>query len=122
MPAFARAGSRIGRLACSSGRRTIASRCVAAGRFPAMAVVTNREYGVFIAGESAGPAAGGVRERIEPATGEPLARAAMAGDADVDRAVEAARAAVEGDWGRTPGTERARLMHALADAIVANRA
>ena len=46
----------------------------------------------------------------------------MAGEADVDRAVEAARAAVEGDWGRTPGTERARLLHALADAIVANRA
>ena len=59
---------------------------------------------------------------MEPATGEPLARAAMAGEADVDRAVEAARAAVEGDWGRTPGTERARLLHALADAIVANRA
>ena len=58
----------------------------------------------------------------EPATGEPLARAAMAGEADVDRAVEAARAAVEGDWGRTPGTERSRLLHALADAIVANRA
>ena len=31
-------------------------------------------------------------------------------------------AAVEGDWGRTPGTERSRLLHALADAIVANRA
>ena len=30
--------------------------------------------------------------------------------------------AVEGDWGKTPGTERARLLHALADAIVANRA
>src|SRR5262249_61464765 len=57
-----------------------------------------------------------------PATGDPWVRAALAGEADVDRAVEAARAAVEGDWGRTPGTERARLLHALADAIVANRA
>jgi aldehyde dehydrogenase (NAD+)/betaine-aldehyde dehydrogenase len=46
----------------------------------------------------------------------------MAGEADVDRAVEAARAALGGDWGKTPGTERARLLHALADAIVANRA
>ncbi len=46
----------------------------------------------------------------------------MAGEADIDRAVDAARAAVEGDWGKTPGTERSRLLHALADAIVANRA
>ena len=87
-----------------------------------MAVATDREYGLFIGGESTEPASGDVRELTEPASGEPLARAAMAGEADVDRAVEAARAAVEGDWGRTPGTERSRLLHALADAIVANRA
>jgi aldehyde dehydrogenase (NAD+)/betaine-aldehyde dehydrogenase len=87
-----------------------------------MAVVTDREYGLFIAGESAEPASGEVRELREPASGEVLARAAIAGEADVDRAVEAARAALDGDWGRTPGTERARLLHALADAIVANRA
>ena len=63
-----------------------------------------------------------MRELTEPATGETLARAAIAGEADVDRAVEAARGALDGDWGKTPGTERARLLHALADAIVANRA
>ena len=45
----------------------------------------------------------------------------MAGEADVDRAVEAARAALDGPWGKTPPTERSRLLHALADAIVANR-
>jgi len=84
-------------------------------------VATDREYGLFIGGEVAEPASGDVRALTEPATGELLARAAMAGEAEVDRAVEAARAAVEGDWGRTPGTERSRLLHALADAIVANR-
>src|SRR5438477_2349800 len=57
----------------------------------------------------------------EPATGEVLARAAMGGDADVDRAVAAARGALDGAWGKTPGTERSRLLHALADAIAANR-
>jgi acyl-CoA reductase-like NAD-dependent aldehyde dehydrogenase len=87
-----------------------------------MAVATDREYGLFIGGELAEPASGEVRELTEPATGEPLVRAAMAGEADVDRAVEAARGALAGDWGKTPGTERARLLHALADAIVANRA
>src|SRR5437016_4591367 len=86
-----------------------------------MAVATEREYGLFINGESAEPASGEVRELSEPATGESLARVAVAGEGDVDRAVEAARAALAGDWGRTPPTERSRLLHALADAIQANR-
>jgi acyl-CoA reductase-like NAD-dependent aldehyde dehydrogenase len=86
-----------------------------------MAVATEREYGLFINGELVEPASGEIRELIEPATGDPFARAAMAGEADIDRAVEAARAAVEGPWGKTPATERSRLLHALADAIVANR-
>ena len=84
-----------------------------------MAVAT--EHGLFINGESAEPASGEVREIVEPATGEVLARAAMGGEADVDRAVEAARGALDGPWGKTPGTERSRLLHALADAIAANR-
>src|SRR5437868_13588528 len=45
----------------------------------------------------------------------------MAGESDIDRAVAAAQGALAGDWGRTPPTERSRLLHALADAIVANR-
>ncbi|HET7138133.1 MAG TPA: aldehyde dehydrogenase family protein [Gaiellaceae bacterium] len=85
-----------------------------------MATATS-ERGLFIGGESVEPASGELRDLHEPATGEPLARAAMAGEADVDRAVEAARGALEGPWGKTPGTERARLLHALADAIVADR-
>jgi acyl-CoA reductase-like NAD-dependent aldehyde dehydrogenase len=87
-----------------------------------MAVATGREYGLFIGGEMAEPTAGEVVELAEPATGEPLAKAALAGEADVDRAVAAAREALEGAWGRTAPTERSRLLHALADAIVANRA
>jgi len=87
-----------------------------------MAVATDREYGLFIGGEPAEPASGEFRDLIEPATGDPLARAPLAGEADVDRAVEAARSALDGDWGKTPGTERSRLLHALADAIQANRA
>jgi acyl-CoA reductase-like NAD-dependent aldehyde dehydrogenase len=87
-----------------------------------MAVATDREYGLFIGGEPAEPASGEIRDLVEPASGEPLARAAVAGEADVDRAVGAARGALDGDWGKTPGTERSRLLHALADAMVANRA
>jgi acyl-CoA reductase-like NAD-dependent aldehyde dehydrogenase len=86
-----------------------------------MAVATEREYGLFIDGELVEPASGEIRELTEPATGAPLARAAMAGPEDVDRAVAAARAALEGPWGKTPPNERSRLLHALADAVQANR-
>jgi aldehyde dehydrogenase (NAD+)/betaine-aldehyde dehydrogenase len=86
-----------------------------------MAVATEREYGLFINGERVEPASGEFRELTEPATGEPLARVASAGEADVDSAVDAARSALSGDWGKTPPTERSRLLHALADALQANR-
>src|SRR5919204_461930 len=58
---------------------------------------------------------------IRSAWAEPLASVATANEADVDRAVEAARAALGGPWGKTPPNERSRLLHALADALVANR-
>ncbi len=83
-----------------------------------MAIAT-KDYGLFIGGETV--EADETRELQEPATGAALGRAAMASPADVDRAVEAARAALEGPWGKTPPNERSRLIHALADAIVANR-
>src|SRR5215217_8857497 len=86
-----------------------------------MASATERDYLLFINGEAAEPADGELRELTEPASGEPLGRVALAGERDVGRAVEAARAALDGDWGKTPPTERSRLLHALADAIVANR-
>ena len=84
-----------------------------------MAVAT-KDYGLFIDGETV--ESGETRELTEPASAKALAHAAIAGEADVDRAVAAARAALDGPWGKTPGTERSRLLHALADAVVANRA
>src|SRR5512132_2255897 len=86
-----------------------------------MAVATGREYLLYINGEASEPADGELRELIEPATGEALGKVALAGEKDVDRAVDVARGAVEGDWAKTPPNERSRLLHALADAIVANR-
>jgi acyl-CoA reductase-like NAD-dependent aldehyde dehydrogenase len=57
----------------------------------------------------------------EPATGAPLADVELATTDDVDRAVSAARSAFDGDWRKTGPTERSRLLHALADALVGNR-
>ncbi|HVS85382.1 MAG TPA: aldehyde dehydrogenase family protein, partial [Gaiellaceae bacterium] len=55
------------------------------------------------------------------ATGAELAEVELAREADVDAAVGAARAALAGDWRRASPNERSRLLHALADAIAANR-
>ena len=84
-----------------------------------MAVATGREFGLFIDGETVEGSE--TRELIEPATGEPFGSAQLAGEPEVDRAVAAARSALDGDWGKTSATERSRLLHALADAISANR-
>jgi acyl-CoA reductase-like NAD-dependent aldehyde dehydrogenase len=80
-----------------------------------------REYGLHIGGESVDAVSGETRGLTEPANGRPLAQAALAGAEDVDRAVEAARSALEGPWGKTPPNERSRLLHALADAVQENR-
>ena len=54
---------------------------------------------------------------LNPATGEVLARVADASAEEVDRAVKAARAALNGAWGATPGVVRGRLLNKLADLI-----
>jgi phenylacetaldehyde dehydrogenase len=56
----------------------------------------------------------------DSATGEIVARVPESGAAVVDRAVKAARAALEGPWGRMHGVERERLMLKLADAVEAD--
>lgn len=56
---------------------------------------------------------------INPSTGEVIARSPLSTEADVDRAVAAARAVFTG-WAATPPRERARALLALADAIEDN--
>jgi len=72
------------------------------------------EYGLFIGGEF-GPAADGRQfPTINPATEQPLARVALAGVADTDRAVAAARHAYEQVWAPMPGAERAKYLYRIA--------
>ena len=86
-----------------------------------MSTAIERVFGLHIDGET--EAGTGSRLPLgEPASGEPLADVRLAGTADVDRAVGAARAAMDGPWGKAPATERSRLLHALADQVRANRA
>ena len=79
-----------------------------------------REQGVMnrIAGEDL-PAADGVTfETISPVDLKPLATVARGTAADIDRAAKAARAAFA-EWAAMPGEARKKLLHRIADAIVA---
>lgn len=55
-----------------------------------------------------------------PATGRTIAEVVAASTDDVDRAVAAARAAVDGEWSRVDGAARGRMLLRLADLIEAN--
>ncbi|QPQ56296.1 aldehyde dehydrogenase family protein [Allosphingosinicella flava] len=58
---------------------------------------------------------------VDPSTGKEIARIADASDADVDRAVAAARAAFDdGRWTGLPPYARARLIERLADLLEAH--
>jgi len=56
-------------------------------------------------------------ETIDPATGDTIAEVAQAGPEDVDRAVRAAAAALEGPWAKLPPARRSLLMNRLADLM-----
>jgi acyl-CoA reductase-like NAD-dependent aldehyde dehydrogenase len=58
---------------------------------------------------------------VDPATERPICDVAQAGPEDVDRAVIAARAALDvGEWGRLGGAERGRLLNRAADLLEQN--
>ncbi len=72
----------------------------------------------LIIGEERPAGGGDASAVIDPSTGKQIATASAADEADVDRAVRAARAAFDsGPWSRIAPKERARLMLKLADAI-----
>src|SRR5262249_9977588 len=65
-----------------------------------VSTTAQREVGLHIGGESVEGSE--TRELVEPATGDALATTQLAGEADIDRAVAAAREALDGAWGKTP--------------------
>ena len=73
-------------------------------------------YGLFIGGEFVDPRDGRRVPSINPATEEPVAEVAFAGEADVAAAVEAARAA-QPKWAKLPGRERAKYLFRVARLI-----
>ena len=57
---------------------------------------------------------------IAPATGECFAWIASGGNTEIDAAVAAARAALDGEWGFVTATERGRLMQKFASLVLAS--
>ncbi|HZM17388.1 MAG TPA: aldehyde dehydrogenase family protein [Candidatus Krumholzibacteria bacterium] len=67
------------------------------------------------------PAGSGRRfATINPASGKPLCEVAEADAKDVDAAVQAAREALAGKWGRMAASERGKLLWKLGDRILEN--
>lgn len=76
---------------------------------------------LFIDGTWVDAANGKTFDVVNPATGEVLTQCQEADATDVDRAVKAARRALEdGPWGRMNGSEREKLLWRIADLIEAN--
>ena len=72
---------------------------------------------LFIDGRWCAGAGGGTIDVINPATERVFQQCAAGGAADIDTAVAAAKAAMEGAWRRTTGEDRAKLLRAIASAI-----
>jgi 1-pyrroline dehydrogenase len=81
--------------------------------------VTVARYQNFVGGKWVDAAEGATAKILNPATGETIGEVPQGSEADVDRAVEAAKAALS-DWLETTPGERAEMLLKLADAIDAN--
>jgi len=81
--------------------------------------VTLSTFQNFVGGEWVDAAEGGTVEIINPSTGDTIGEVPNGTQADVDRAVEAAKAALP-EWLETTPGERAEMLLKLADALDAN--
>ncbi len=79
-------------------------------------VSIDNTYGLYIGGDFVDPASGEYVKTINPATEEVLSAIAQADATDVDRAVEAARAAFE-PWSTLPAPDRAKYLFRIARVI-----
>ena len=80
---------------------------------------TTAPASLFVDGGWTGGADGTTQDVVNPADQSVVAKVDLAGPADVDRAVRAARAAFDtGPWPRTPATERGALLGRVADLLL----
>ncbi len=82
-----------------------------------MATTAVKHYQMFVGGQWTDATGGETQAVVNPATGEVMAEVPKATEADVERAVAAARKAFE-TWGETTPRERSELLLKLADALI----
>ncbi len=78
------------------------------------------QFQLFIDGDFSNGSGRGSFRSNNPYTGRDWAELAEGTTEDVDRAVVAARAALDGEWGTMTGTKRAALLRNLAEQVAAN--
>ncbi|MFF3574840.1 aldehyde dehydrogenase [Nocardia jiangxiensis] len=74
-------------------------------------------FSLLIGGVDVESESGRTYDSTDPYTAAPWARVSDGSAADIDRAVEAARAALDGPWGRSTATARGKLLWKLGDII-----
>jgi aldehyde dehydrogenase (NAD+) len=76
-----------------------------------------RTQPLLIGGERVPALSGRTFETLDPSTGQVIGHVSEADSADVDAAVRAARAALEGPWGHMRAAERGQILLRWADLI-----
>ncbi len=79
-----------------------------------IAVMTDGPHALLIDGERRPSSDGQTFTTFSPATGQPIGEVSRATTQDVDAAVSAARAALDGSWSRTSPQKRGRMLGRLA--------
>ncbi|KAH7484382.1 hypothetical protein KRP22_005551 [Phytophthora ramorum] len=102
-------------IARSAAAAKASSASLLSRQFSAQAPV--KQTNLFINNKFTPSSSGATFDTFNPATEEKIASIAEATTADVDAAVDAARAAFNGPWRTMDASERGRLMHRLADLI-----
>ncbi|OBB99588.1 phenylacetaldehyde dehydrogenase StyD [Gordonia sp. 852002-50395_SCH5434458] len=72
---------------------------------------------LYVGGQWRAAAEGATFDDLHPASGRVLARVASASATDVDDAVGAARAQLDGEWGATPGVVCGQILSRVAELI-----
>ena len=83
---------------------------------------TPRKYQLYIDGQWVDAESGKTFTRPNPSTGATLAEVAEGDKADIDKAVAAARRALEGKWSKMSARDRGRLIYRLAQLIESHTA
>ncbi len=76
--------------------------------------------GCFIGGEWVTVSSGRHLDLFDPSSGDVLCRIASGGETDVDRSVQAANSALNGQWGAMTAPERGRLLSRIGRLVLDN--